>query len=125
MPKRSTSTASKVCCAARCADAGSKGHLTNSVAGYRCRHGHTNAKDPSVPRPRNTYLREDRVLAKLPLLRHMLTAAEPAAVVTGAPASAARAQCASPSAFAVGLQRPSSAIPAVRCVVSFGLPRSV
>lgn len=67
-----------------------EGHWTNQIAGYRCRHGHTSAKDPGTPRPKNTYLREDRVLAKLPLLYHMLTAAEPAAVITGAPASAAR-----------------------------------
>lgn len=67
-----------------------EGHWTNQVAGYRCRHGPTSAKDPGKPRPKNTYLREDRVLAKLPLLHHMLTAAEPAAVITGAPASAAR-----------------------------------
>ena len=67
-----------------------EGHWTNAVAGYRCRHGHTSAKNSSAPRPRNTYLREDRVLAKLPLLYHMLTTAAPAAVITGAPASAAR-----------------------------------
>ena len=46
--------------------------------------------DPGTPRPKNVYLHEDRVLAKLPLLHHMLTAAEPAAAITGAPASAAR-----------------------------------
>ena len=67
-----------------------EGHWTNAVAGYRCRHGHSSAKDLTVPRPKNTYLREDRVLAKLPLLHHMLTAAEPAAANTGASASAAR-----------------------------------
>ena len=67
-----------------------EGHWVNDVPGYRCRHGHNSAKDPGTPRPKNAYLREDRVLARLPLLHHMLTAAEPAAVITGAPASAAR-----------------------------------
>ncbi|WP_194905984.1 hypothetical protein [Catenulispora rubra] len=65
-----------------------EGHRTNAVASYQCRHDHTSATDSSVPRPRNTYLREDRVLAKPALLHHMLTAAAPAAVVTSAPASA-------------------------------------
>ena len=67
-----------------------EGHWVNHVPGYRCRHGHTSAKEPSASRPKNTYLREDRVLARLPLLHHMLTAADPAAVTAGAPASAAR-----------------------------------
>ena len=65
-------------------------HWVNHVPGYRCRHGHTGAKEPSASRPKNTYLREDRVLARLPPLHHMLTAADPAAVTAGAPASAAR-----------------------------------
>jgi hypothetical protein len=66
-----------------------EGHWSNAVAGYRCRHGYTSAKDPDIPRPKNTYLREDRVLAKLPLLLHRLTVTESAAVITGATASAA------------------------------------
>lgn len=35
---------------------------------YRCRHGHTTATRPRVDRPRNAYLREDRVLPRLPTL---------------------------------------------------------
>lgn len=58
--------------------------------GYRCRHGHSTAKDPGSRPAKATYLREDRILAKLPLLLHRLTAAEPAAAITGARASAAR-----------------------------------
>ena len=60
------------------------------MPGYRCRHGHSSAKDPGSRPAKATYLREDRVLSKLPLLLHRLTAAEPAAVITGATASAAR-----------------------------------
>jgi hypothetical protein len=67
-----------------------EGHWVNDTPGYRCRHGHTSAKDPDTQRVKSVYLREDRVLAKLPLLHHMLTAAEPVTVITGAPASAAR-----------------------------------
>jgi len=73
-----------------------EGHWVNQTPGYRCRHGHRSAIDPSTPRPKSVYLREDRVLAKLPLLLHRLTAAEPAAVITGAPASAARPTPTSP-----------------------------
>lgn len=67
-----------------------EGHWVNNTPGYRCRHGHSSARDPDTPRAKNAYLREDAVLAKLPLLHHLLTAAEPATVITGAPASAAR-----------------------------------
>jgi hypothetical protein len=67
-----------------------EGHWVNDVPGYRCRHGHNSAKDPDTARPKNVYLREDRVLAKLPLLHRRLTAAEPAAALNGATASAAR-----------------------------------
>ncbi|MEY9928621.1 site-specific DNA recombinase [Catenulispora sp. GP43] len=76
----------------RCAscDRAFEGHWVNHVPGYRCRHGHSSAKDPGTRPAAATYLREDRVLSKLPLLLHRLTAAEPAAVITGATASAAR-----------------------------------
>lgn len=67
-----------------------EGHWVNDTPGYRCRHGHRSVKDAAPPRPKNVYLREDRVLAKLPLLHHRLTAAELAAAITGATASAAR-----------------------------------
>jgi len=45
---------------------------SNGKPAYRCRHGHTSA-DPA--RPKNAYIREDRVLPALDLL---LTGAEPA-----------------------------------------------
>ena len=60
------------------------------MAGYRCRHGHSSAKDPGTRLATTIYLREDRVLAKLPLLLHRLTVADSATVITGATASAAR-----------------------------------
>lgn len=73
-----------------------EGHWVNQTPGYRCRHGHHSAIDPGTPRPKSVYLREDRVLAKLPLLHHVLTAADSAAVITGASASAARPTPTSP-----------------------------
>jgi hypothetical protein len=75
----------------RCAtcDRAFEGHWVNQTAGYRCRHGHTSAKDSGTRPAKATYLREDRVLAKLPLLLHRLTVTESAAVITGATASAA------------------------------------
>lgn len=68
-----------------------EGHWVHGTPGYRCRHGHTSAKTRKPDEPKNTYLPEKRILAKLTLLHHMLAAAEPGADNhTGAPASAAR-----------------------------------
>lgn len=52
--------------------------------------------DPGAPRTKSVYLREDRILAKLPLLHRILTAADSAAVFTGASASATRPTPTSP-----------------------------
>ncbi|MEO3763937.1 recombinase family protein [Streptomyces sp. B5E4] len=41
---------------------------TNGHPAYRCRHGHTSATGPGTGRPRNAYIREDRILARLPAL---------------------------------------------------------
>jgi DNA invertase Pin-like site-specific DNA recombinase len=46
---------------------------SNGRAAYRCRHGHTTASVPSLDRPRNAYVREDRVLPHLPALHLLLT----------------------------------------------------
>ena len=46
---------------------------------YRCRHGYTSAATPDPARPKNTYVREDRILPHLPALRARLTAAAPLA----------------------------------------------
>jgi len=35
-------------------------------AAYRCRHGRTTASAPSLERPKNAYVREDRILPHLP-----------------------------------------------------------
>ena len=42
-------------------------------AAYRCRHGHTSAMAPDPARPKNTYVREDKLLPHLPAL-HLLLA---------------------------------------------------
>ena len=51
---------------------------SNGKAAYRCRHGHTSATPPDPDRPRNAYVREDRILPHLPVLHLLLTGAEPA-----------------------------------------------
>jgi site-specific DNA recombinase len=48
----------------------------NNRAAYRCRHGHSSATTPDPARPKNTYVREDHILARLPAL---LPKAEPSA----------------------------------------------
>ena len=42
-------------------------------AAYRCRHGHTSAIAPDPARPKNTYVREDKLLPHLPALHLQLT----------------------------------------------------
>ena len=42
-------------------------------AAYRCRHGHTSAMAPDPARPKNTYVREDKLLPHLPALHLLLT----------------------------------------------------
>jgi hypothetical protein len=46
---------------------------SNGKPAYRCRHGHTTASPPSPQRPRNAYVREDRILEHLPALHVLLT----------------------------------------------------
>jgi site-specific DNA recombinase len=45
---------------------------------YRCRHGHTTAAAPDPARPKNAYVREDRLLPHLPALHVLLTGTDPA-----------------------------------------------
>ncbi|WBB61909.1 hypothetical protein O7599_04995 [Streptomyces sp. WMMC500] len=40
---------------------------------HRCRHGRTSATGPGTDLPRNTYIREDRILGRLPALLLRLT----------------------------------------------------
>ncbi len=46
---------------------------SNDRPAYRCRHGHTSAVTPGPGRPRNTYVREDRILPHMAALAISLT----------------------------------------------------
>jgi hypothetical protein len=50
---------------------------SNGKPAYRCRHGHTSVTPPRPERPRNAYIREDRIVPHLPALHLLLT--DPAA----------------------------------------------
>ncbi|TDD65423.1 recombinase family protein [Actinomadura darangshiensis] len=45
----------------------------NNRAAYRCRHGHSSASRSDPDRPKNLYIREDRILPHLPALHVLLT----------------------------------------------------
>src|SRR6266700_8192828 len=46
---------------------------SNGKPAYRCRHGHTSAMAPDPARPKNTHIREDKLLPHLPALHLLLT----------------------------------------------------
>jgi hypothetical protein len=46
---------------------------SNGKPAYRCRHGRTSAMAPGQSRPKNTYIREDKLLPHLPALHLLLT----------------------------------------------------
>jgi hypothetical protein len=46
---------------------------SNGKPAYRCRHGRTSAIAPDPSRPKNTYVREDKLLPYLPALHLLLT----------------------------------------------------
>jgi len=46
---------------------------SNGRPAYRCRHGRTSAMAPDPDRPKNTYVREDKLLPHLPALHQLLT----------------------------------------------------
>ena len=46
---------------------------SNGKSAYRCRHGRTSAMAPDPARPKNTYVREDKLLPHLPALHLPLT----------------------------------------------------
>jgi site-specific DNA recombinase len=46
---------------------------TNGKPAYRCRHGRTSAMAPDPDRPKNAYIREDKLLPHLPALHLLLT----------------------------------------------------
>jgi len=47
----------------------------NNRPAYRCRHGYTSAITPDPARPKNTYVRKDYILPRLPALHARLSAA--------------------------------------------------
>jgi site-specific DNA recombinase len=51
---------------------------SNGKAAYRCRHGRTTASAPDPGRPKNAYVREDRILPHLAALHLLLSEAPPA-----------------------------------------------
>ena len=51
---------------------------SNGKPAYRCRHGHTTAAPPDPERPKNVYVREDRILPHLPAPHMLMTEAPPA-----------------------------------------------
>jgi site-specific DNA recombinase len=46
---------------------------SNGKPAYRCRHGRTSAMAPDPAQPKNTYVREDKLLPHLPALHLLLT----------------------------------------------------
>ncbi len=48
---------------------------SNGKPAYRCRHGHTSAMPPDPERPKNAYIREDRLMPRLPGLYLQLAGA--------------------------------------------------
>jgi site-specific DNA recombinase len=46
---------------------------SNGRPAYRCRHGHTTASSPDPGRPKNAYVREDRIVPHLSALHLLLT----------------------------------------------------
>ena len=46
---------------------------SNGKPAYRCRHGHTTASAPDPSRPKNAFVREDRIVPHLPALHLLLT----------------------------------------------------
>jgi site-specific DNA recombinase len=46
---------------------------SNGKAAYRCRHGGTSAMAPDPSRPKNAYVREDKLLSHMPALHLLLT----------------------------------------------------
>jgi site-specific DNA recombinase len=46
---------------------------SNGKPAYRCRHGRTSAMAPDPARPKNTYIREDKLLPHLPAPHLLLT----------------------------------------------------
>jgi site-specific DNA recombinase len=54
-------------------------YRSNGRPAYRCRHGYSSASAPDPARPKNLYIREDRILPHLTALHLLLTSTEPPA----------------------------------------------
>ncbi|MEZ0077171.1 recombinase zinc beta ribbon domain-containing protein [Planotetraspora sp. GP83] len=50
----------------------------NNREAYRCRHGHTTANGSDTARPKNVYVRQDRILPHLQALYLLLSGSDPA-----------------------------------------------
>lgn len=61
---------------------------SNNRAAYRCRHGHTSASRSDPDRPRNLYIREDRILPHLPALYMLLSGRQEPASASAPPTAA-------------------------------------
>jgi site-specific DNA recombinase len=61
----------------------------NNRAAYRCRHGHTSSARRDPDRPKNLYVREDRLLTYLPTLHIILTRTDSAEENAAAPSTSA------------------------------------
>jgi site-specific DNA recombinase len=46
---------------------------SNGKPAYRCRHGRTSVMAPDPGRPKNTYIREDKLMPHLPAVHLLLT----------------------------------------------------
>ena len=66
-------TCSPGCSTAGCADAGWSRPGPTARRHTAARHGHTSAMAPDPARPKNTYIREDRLLLHLPALYLLLS----------------------------------------------------
>ena len=56
-----------------------KSAWSNGKPAYRCRHGHTSAASPDPGRPKNAYVRGDRVMPRLAALHLLWTSPVPRA----------------------------------------------
>ena len=56
----------------------------NNRPAHRCRHGYSSAATPDPARPKNAYIREDRILPHLSALRVLLSGVEPTVGAEGA-----------------------------------------
>ena len=66
--------------------------VTNGKPAYRCRHGHASSARPDPVRPKNTYVREDQILAHLSAMAILLAATARTSARHGEASSGSRHQ---------------------------------